>query len=178
MADDTRAENLTFTIINNAVPDDLRAAVWEACSSKNWYFGHESTSQHPTRFWRMDLEDSEPVARFWAKIRPRCEEITGAALEPTRIYANGHTYGLGGGPHVDDRQPGTYTLLYYPMATWAEKWEGETIFQRREKGMSTAVLPVPNRALLFDSRIIHHGRAPSRYCTALRVTVAFKLKTA
>jgi hypothetical protein len=39
-----------------------------------------------------------------------------------------------------------------------------------------AVHPRPNRAVLFDSRIIHAGRAPSRSCTTLRVRVAYKLE--
>ena len=178
MADDTGDDITVFMMIDDAVSDDLRAAVWEPCSSKNWYFGSDSTSQHPIRFWRMDLEDNEPVARFWTEIRPRCEEIASTALEPIRIYANGHTYGLGGCPHVDDNRPGTYTRLYYPMPTWPAEWEGETIFQKTTMGISTAVLPVPNRAILFDSRMAHHGRAPSRICTALRVTLAFKLNAA
>lgn len=37
--------------------------------------------------------------------------------------------------------------------------------------------PEPNRAVLFDSRILHAGRAPARACQDLRVTVAYKLET-
>ncbi|MEE2969825.1 MAG: CHASE2 domain-containing protein [Pseudomonadota bacterium] len=38
-----------------------------------------------------------------------------------------------------------------------------------------AVKPASNRAILFDARIPHVGRAPSRFYGGLRVTVAFKL---
>lgn len=35
-----------------------------------------------------------------------------------------------------------------------------------------------DRAVLFDSRIPHYGRAPSRAFAGLRVTIAFKLEAA
>ena len=111
----------------------------------------------------------------WAAARARCEELTGAPLRVIRQYANGHTYGLGGRTHVDDTQPGHYTLLYYPMPTWAPAWGGETVFHRTNGEIALAVLPKPNRAVLFDSRIPHEGRAPSRDYGGLRVTLAFKL---
>jgi SM-20-related protein len=95
-----------------------------------------------------------------------------------RQYANGHTYGLGGQPHTDDARPGTFTLLYYPMPVWLPEWEGETLFYDLQGELIGGVKPAPNRAVLFDSRIPHCGRAPGRACPALRVTVAFKLETA
>ncbi len=50
---------------------------------------------------------------------------------------------------------------------------------RRGEGCGDgAISPRPNRAVLFDSRIPHAGRAPGRMCPELRVTVAYKLESA
>lgn len=42
----------------------------------------------------------------------------------------------------------------------------------------SAVKPRPNRAVFFDSRILHYGKAPGRGFPGLRVTIAFKVESA
>ena len=124
----------------------------------------------------MDLAGIVVFDTIWQQTRGRCELLVGAGLRVIRQYANGHTYGLGGKAHVDDSRPGCYTLLYYPMAEWNDDWEGETVFYDECGEVAVSVRPRPNRAVLFDSRILHAGRAPSRACPALRVTVAYTLE--
>jgi hypothetical protein len=85
---------------------------------------------------------------------------------------------LGGEPHRDDTRAGTFTLLYYPNPEWKSGWDGETVFYEQSGEIAFSVLLRPNRAVFFDSRILHAGRAPSRICTALRVSVAYKLEAA
>jgi SM-20-related protein len=165
-------------ILENFAPADLHAEAWTACTGKGWYFGHgsnDSRDESEPRFWKMDLEDQPAFGALWEHVRARCEELAGAPLRVMRVYANGHTYGLGGQPHSDDHRPGTYTLLYYPMLEWKPAWDGETVFLEKDE-VILSVVPRPNRAVFFDSRIAHAGRAPSRACPALRVTVAYKLE--
>src|SRR6185436_19669490 len=104
-----------------------------------------------------DLEDCAPATRLWEHAKPHCEKITGSKLRVARQYANGHTFGQGGQPHLDDARPGTYTLLYYPMPEWRPEWEGETVFVNKGGDVIGAIKPDPNRAVLFDSRILHAG---------------------
>ncbi len=174
MADDGQR---IFKIIDGLAPDELHLAVWSACMEKRWYFGNQSMTTDPALpFWKMDLDTAAPVTQLWQASKAVCEGIAGRALRVARQYANGHTYGLGGRPHVDDSREGAFTLLYYPMPQWRSEWEGETLFFDDRGNVLTGVLPVPNRAVLFDSRLQHAGRAPSRYCGGLRVTVAYKLE--
>jgi hypothetical protein len=167
-------------IVAGLAPAELHAAVWKACMEKRWYFGNTSTEEENAGipFWKMDLEDDPAVTRLWRHAGPACEKLTGTRLRVARQYANGHTYGLGGQPHLDDTRPGCFTLLYYPMPEWRLEWDGETVFFDAKGEVMAGVRPAPNRAVIFDSRIPHAGRAPSRACTALRVTVAFKLEPA
>jgi hypothetical protein len=144
-------------------------------AQQRWYFGNASVGAGEPGFWKMDLDGDPSIDALWSAIRGRCEERTGTSLRVMRQYANGHTYGLGGRTHADDTRPGHYTLLYYPMPEWQPAWGGETVFHRTNGEIALAVLPKHNRAVLFDARIPHEGRAPSRDYGGLRVTLAFKL---
>ncbi|HTQ98374.1 MAG TPA: 2OG-Fe(II) oxygenase [Candidatus Acidoferrum sp.] len=166
-------------LIQNLAPTSLQQSVWEALQDKHWYFGNQSNEgQAGVPFWKMDLDASAPVTQLWQHCKPFCEQKTGRALRVVRQYANGHTYGQGGQPHRDDMREGTYTLLYYPMPEWRGEWEGETMFLGDNHEVIAAVRPQPNRAVLFDSRILHYGKAPARSYSGLRITVAFKLEPA
>lgn len=168
-----------FKVIDGLAPSDLHAAIWAACMDKHWYFGNQSVTENAALpFWKMDLDDTAPVTQLWERSKTTCETITGRPLRVARQYANGHTYGLGGRPHVDDPREGSFTLLYYPMPVWRPEWEGETLFFDEKGNVLTGILPSPNRAVIFDSRLLHAGRAPSRYCGGLRVTIAYKLEPA
>ena len=153
--------------------------MWKASQAKSWYFGNQSnTGQAAVPFWKMDLDDCAPVTQLWEHAKPHCEQKAGRSLKVVRQYANGHTYGQGGQPHRDDVRDGTYTLLYYPMLEWRPDWEGETMFVDERGEVITAVKPRPNRAVFFDSRILHYAKAPGRSFAGLRVTIAFKLEAA
>lgn len=163
-------------VIDGLAPEELFAEACRLGAATGWYFGHGSKDHDTGRFWKMDLDGIGVFDSVWIQARERCEQLAGAKLKVIRQYANGHTYGLGGGIHVDDARPGSYTLLYYPMAEWREEWEGETVFYDEDGEVALSVRPRPNRAVLFDSRIRHAGRAPGRAFPGLRVTVAYKLE--
>ena len=163
-------------VIDGLAPEELFAQACQLGAATGWAFGHGSKDHDTGRFWKMDLDGIGVFDSIWIQARERCEQLAGLSLKVIRQYANGHTYGLGGGVHVDDVRPGSYTLLYYPMAEWREEWEGETVFYDEDGEVALAVRPRPNRAVLFDSRIRHVGRAPGRAFPGLRVTVAYKLE--
>lgn len=93
-----------------------------------------------------------------------------------RCYANAHTFGVEGYPHVDSRKPGNYTTIFYINPVWKPEWAGETIFMNDLGDIAHAVLPKPGRMVLFDGRIIHAARAVTRICPAMRVTLMFKTR--
>jgi hypothetical protein len=157
------------------LPAELQQQVWEACSTKRWYFGNSSTGADAPGFWKMDLDGDATITRLWEAAKAPSEALAGHPLQVLRQYANGHTYGLGGQIHVDDPRDGHYTLIYYPMLEWKAPWGGETIFLQPSGDIAFSLMPKPNRAVFFDGRIAHAGRAPNRSFNGLRVTIAFKL---
>lgn len=170
------APEFPLRIIDDLAPAALFEEAARLGAAKGWYFGHGSHDGDAARFWKIDLDGIPVFDAIWNQARAQCEEIAGGSLRVLRQYGNGHTYGLGGQPHFDDSRPGAWTLLYYPMAEWREEWEGETVFYDEKGEIVLSVRPRPNRAVFFDSRILHAGRSPGRQCTALRVTVAYKLQ--
>jgi SM-20-related protein len=165
-------------VIDNLAPQALHVAAWATCSGKGWYFGHATRDSDEARFWRMDLQEDEAFEAIWQHARPRCEALAGGPLRVIRVYANGHTYGLGGSVHADDSRPGTFTLLYYVNPEWKQEWQGDTVYYDSDGEIALAVHVRPNRGVFFDSRIPHEGRPPARSCHDLRVTVAWKLERA
>ena len=165
-------------IIEGLASEALFKEACDICAGKTWYFGNQSSDEHAMPFWKMDLDGVPAFDAIWQAARPHCEKLAGRKLRVVRQYANGHTYGLGGQPHRDDDREGTFTLLYYPMPEWKLEWQGETVFHDETGEIDMSVIPRSNRAVFFDARIPHAGRAPSRSCPALRVTVAFKLEPA
>ena len=169
---------LIIQFIPRLAPEGLHREIWRECLEKRWYFGNQSTDDGGLPFWKMDLDGCEPITRLWQHAKEQCEKLSGGALRVVRQYANGHTFGQGGRAHRDDARAGCYTLLYYPMPEWLPEWEGETMFIDERGEVIAALRPEPNRAVFFDSRIPHYGRAPARVYAGLRVTIAFKLEPA
>jgi SM-20-related protein len=162
-----------FDLQNNVAPVALHEQLWALFAQAHWRYGSHTDPQSPGMpFWHMDLTGQAPADALWQLRKSACEARVGHGLRVVRQYANGHTYR----PHVDDQREGCYTLLYYPMLTWSHDWDGETVFFNPEGEILQSVQPRPNRAVLFDSRIIHAGRGPSRSCPMLRVTMAYKLE--
>jgi len=155
-----------------------------------WTFGWQSDRAGDTPFghWNHDflrtagtnqenvessLEDDErlaPLANLWARIKKNL--TPGHRL--VRCYANAHTFGVEGYPHLDSRAPGNYTVIVYLNPVWKPEWAGETVFFNDMGDIFKSVLPRPGRVAVFDGRILHAGRAVSRLCPALRVTLMFK----
>jgi SM-20-related protein len=165
----------TIHLLDDAFSEELCRRAVEIVAQKRWYFGNASLGAGEPGFWKMDLDGDVTADALWSALSDRCEALTGGPLSVLRQYANGHTYGLGGRTHVDDPRPGHYTLLYYPMPAWDPGWGGETVFHKKNGEIVLSLLPKRNRAVLFDARIPHEGRAPSRDYGGLRVTLAFKL---
>lgn len=143
-----------------------------------WKFGGHSTDSDSVKFWYMDLND-DPL--FTETIFNQICEQTKESWILDTVYANGQTHGLSGGMHKDvtDAEPGQYfTCLLYANPEWETTWGGYTVFADDEKGTVVSRYPTPNSIAFFDSTISHCGLEPTRHCTDLRVTVAWKMHKA
>lgn len=70
-----------------------------------------------------------------------------------------------------------FTALWYLCTAWNENWAGETVFYNQDNEIALSTLPKPGRLVLFDGRIRHAGRPPSRIAEQARYTFAIKFES-
>lgn len=97
----------------------------------------------------------DPLYQIWLKLK--IDYLHGHSL--VRCYANAHTYGIEGDIHVDSDHPGNYTTICYIVPQWQVDWAGETIIVNDLGDIAHAVIPKPNRIMIFDGR--HETCRPS-----------------
>lgn len=167
---------IELDIADNWLSAEQHEEVWNKTRyAKGWHFGQRSVSGG-IGFWMLDLDD-DPL--FTDTLLKQIEKDTGKKFELQRVYANGQTHGLCGSLHqdvVDAPEGEYYTVLYYVNKIWNPVWGGNTVWFDKDNVEIRQVYPTPNTAVMFDSNILHAGIEPTRHCTELRVSVAWKLK--
>lgn len=94
-----------------------------------------------------------------------------------RCYANAHTFGIEGYPHVDvdeKTNPDCFTTIVYINPIWSRDWAGELVIFDDLGEVCFCAAPKPGRVITFPAGMVHAARAVSRSCSAIRVSVVFK----
>lgn len=158
--------------------EDFAKAVEETTLSDLWGFKQQSGSLEGMpefKFWFLDLSTNE---FFKNDVANKIKELIGTDFIIERLYANGQTYGLPGGIHTDVDDVADVdlykTFILYTHPLWRLDWGGTTVIVEDKKEVS--IIPKPNHGVLFDSNLPHIGTEPSRHCTELRVSVAYKIR--
>ncbi len=168
------------------------AMLFERLNARGWTYGWmaDRSSNGPARHWHIGLADNGYQAErsclpelealsAWSDLLPLWDSIARMlpqGHQPTRVYANAHTYGVDGSLHTDC-PPGTgeRTALIYLNPVWKPAWGGVTLFTPAESE-PLSVMPKPGRLVIFPGDIPHCACAPMRSCHDLRVTLVFKSK--
>lgn len=158
-------------IFDNVFDDDDKKKIIKKIDNCYWKFGHSGIYNTHRVFWFTQLKEDK---FFSTHLFDLVQFKIGAQCELRRVFANGQTYGQDGDWHSDHADDDQYTFVYYVNEEWKPEWGGETSFRKDNKIIS--VLPQHNRGVLFPGAITHCGKAPSRECHKLRVTIAFHFK--
>jgi hypothetical protein len=188
---ETLVEGRPIFHIGQGVDEKTFEQVWISMSGlKSWEFSMASNSDTPWTFWCVPFTTVEPStgSATWQASTPAwlpsltdsavilASQILRKELRVTRCFVNGNTFGQDGAIHQDHGVEGAYTLVYYPCFEWFPEWEGETVFYENDKRSISRFIPyAPNTFGLWDARIWHVGRAPSRVCPELRMTLVWNL---
>jgi hypothetical protein len=174
------------------LPPDLFAESIEFARSIRWRYGWTSTrdkSVEQSMYWHVDFDGKPPSTNVRSVaekleppfIRALWERLSAGPFHGhtlVRCYANGHTYGVAGAPHIDRKQDGFWSLVFYAGEEWQPAWAGETVFFDRTGDICNVSLPRPNRLVVFPSNILHAARGVERFCPALRICFVFKTRAA
>jgi SM-20-related protein len=84
------------------------------------------------------------------------------------------TYGQDGFPHRDSLDEHDVTAMFYINEVWKPEWAGETCFFDESGDTDRAVLPRPNRLVIFPARVLHVARGVYPVTPDPRVVLVFK----
>lgn len=130
------------------------------------------TTKEQNNIWANDTLSSNSF--FTEYFLDKIKHITGDNLVLERVYANGQTFGLPGGLHMDSDKENAKTFLFYAHGSWRPEWGGATMLLDKTNTYQYFP-PIPNSAVYFNGNQLHVGLEPTRMCKDLRISIAFKL---
>jgi hypothetical protein len=176
---------------DNQLPNDVSAAVMSFFNNVQFRYGWQSSKDAAFMHWnrgfadvhsdnesdiepllRANIDNVRPIVQTWDALKVGL--LSGHKL--IRCYANAHTYGIEGYPHVDSRKADTWTTIVYVNEAWQPQWAGETVFLNDAGDITYSVMPRPARVVSFPGNILHCARGVSRSCPTARITLIFKTK--
>lgn len=170
--------------IDGLVPPGLMEELFVSVHTPSAYrFGGKSNPDDDFGFWMASIDSNilnavEPFKKLWLIVD---EHVTKQQCRIYHMMINANNFGDCPTVHTDippDKTDaeGYYTILYYANAEWHHDWAGETVFMTAERDdIIKSVYPRPGRIMVFDSRIPHVSRTPSRNCTMIRYSIAIKV---
>jgi Rps23 Pro-64 3,4-dihydroxylase Tpa1-like proline 4-hydroxylase len=106
------------------------------------------------------------------------EKYKNISWKISKVHVNAIQYGDTAYAHEDgnflEGDNLAVTVLIYLNKEWDKNWGGETVFYDSTDDVVTAVLPKYKRLTIFDGRILHAGKPPSRVCLVRRMVLAIK----
>ena len=171
-------EPMSVKVYDGLVDARMVSELFDAVHQPVYRFGQKSNAEDQFGFWIANIPDEliyadNPIGALWRTVDG---QITHGRFAIERMYVNAYTYGDCPTIHVDNDQPGGFTVLYYANEEWNAKWSGETVFYTPTcDEIVQAVLPRPGRIVVFDGRVPHVAREPNRISPVVRYTIAIKL---
>lgn len=140
-------------------------------------------NHHSDIKFSSEIALSEPLSSILLK---KYSQSISELADPSKVevirhyvnYASDNTVDL---IHEDCRmnKNNFYTILQYGNFVWDSNWHGETVFYNSnlDEILFSSVLK-PGRIIVFDSRIPHSARPPSKIAIYPRYTIATKISIA
>jgi hypothetical protein len=137
-----------------------------------WEFSGISNGGDYTRpcFWVKNLIHTEATDLFTNKIKNGINRN----VVVDRLYVNGQSHGQSGWWHTDVNSPGLncFTIVYFARE-WLPEYGGHLLIK---SDTVISILPEFNKAVLFDSKLLHMGMEPTIYCNTQRESIACKFR--
>lgn len=168
-------------IVDGLVSQQLIQDVHENLMSPVYSCIGISNKEDQFPFWvvRLDNKDIASVEAFsqlWTIVD---SVFCHGKYEPYHILVNANNFGDCPMVHTDlppDKAKDSFTIIYYAHDNWHHNWAGETVLLNNNRDdIVQSVYPRPGRFFVFDSAIPHVARTPTRVCTQLRLTIAFRV---
>ena len=188
---------MIYDVYDNVLEPHVAELIDSQVRQCEWHWSASSNIYHfPTKHWVLPIGQSkeeiirkgyEWVLPIWEAAAVKYNFREKYTVEDfSRVYMNGHTYGMTPHRHKDD---GSFTMIYYPNLNWKIEWDGGTIIygeeedHDRDRDKRHGLLPTKienvaeykgNRLVVFDAWRWHSAQAVRRECYELRAIIVFK----
>lgn len=153
------------------VPSTLSDEAWKRLNQPIWGFGLGTFGESHYKHARTSIPLGDSLVREMSRI---IEPHLPYASRLISCYANANRTGDADEVHKDGDEPGYPTAIYYANTRWEPEWAGETVLYNESKDeFVRCVYPRPGRVVIFDGRIWHNARVPTRHYGGIRITVVF-----
>ena len=155
---------MMLRIYDNFLSEKEQNHVLDYCEGAPYRYGETDDGDTPPTGVTHDIPNNQYVHElFYAKTQPLVPE----GLTFYRMYIN--CFAPREVPYFHTDGDKGVTFLYYPQRSWQPNDGGET--QVYVQGNIQGVVPLPNRLMMFDARLLH--RATS-FRDRHRFTIAVK----
>lgn len=134
--------------------------------------GYNNKADKQVNLFNLQRWDYDPLKDIWLLLQ---ERLFDQKAELLRCYANQHTYGVEGYPHVDSDSADETTIIFYLNREWEIAWGGETAFYQ-DGDIIRSVVPRFGRMVTFPSNMLHAARGVTRLCPKGRITLMYKTR--
>jgi hypothetical protein len=161
-------------VYDGLVPPDLLDQAWAGLNRPIWGFGLGTFRESHYKHARTSIPLSDPMVQSMCRlIEPKLPYRS----RLINVYANANRTGDADEVHKDGDEPGYPTAILYANPRWEPEWAGETVFYNETRDeFVRSVYPRPGRIAIFDGRIWHNARVPTRHYGGIRVTVVFSFE--
>lgn len=166
---------MSISIFDNFLSKDEFDILTNEISKPNYQWEHVSNSysefDHPCL--KMSLTD---IPFFNTIIKSKIENTVNMTFDVKRIYTHGLPYGTVSGFHTDSTDTNEYTFLLFVhdcYKTNVDIMGGYFYYKLNDE--IRCIEPIKNRAILFDSNIVHKDNAFNMGIKVLRQSIAWKL---
>jgi hypothetical protein len=167
--------DMSVQIFDNFLSKDEFDILTNEISKPKYEWGHVSNSYSEYEYpWlKMSLTD---IPFFNTIMKSKIENTVNMTFDIERIYMNGQPYGAVSGFHTDSTDTNAYTFLLFVhdcYKTHVDHMGGYFYYKLNDE--IRCIEPIKNRAIIFNSNIVHKGNAFNMGIKVLRQSVAWKL---
>lgn len=161
-------------VYDGLVPSSLSDEAWSRLNQPIWGFGLGTFRESHYKHARTSIPLNDALVQSMCRI---IEPQLPYECRLISVYANANRTGDADEVHKDGDEPGYPTAIFYANTNWEPEWAGETVLYNESKDeFVRCVYPRPGRIVIFDGRIWHNARVPTRHYGGVRITVVFNFE--
>lgn len=169
-------DGLPIWVFDNVLPVHEHDAMFAYCLNSLYSPKHLSNSNidgpSDSRFVsNLTKQQSDDLSLTHA--RNEILEHLGYSTVLSHVYINCYDTHTSCASHIDAHFK-SLTFLYYANTKWDIDWGGETLFYDSHKNIAFASALRPNRAIVFDARILHMAKVPSVRSQCNKFSISYK----